>query len=113
MEQLHEMRCVPCEGTEPMVTEQEIAELRPQVPQWQVIEKGGENRLERIFTFKDFAQALAFTDRVGALAEAEGHHPLIVLEWGKVTVDWWTHAIHGLHRNDFIMSAKTDKAYGK
>jgi 4a-hydroxytetrahydrobiopterin dehydratase len=96
-----------------MVTEQEIAELYPQVPQWKILEKDGEKRLERTFTFKDFAQALAFTDRVGALAEAEGHHPLIVLEWGKVKVDWWTHAIHGLHRNDFIMAAKTDKAYGK
>ncbi len=113
MEQLSEMRCVPCEGTEPTVTEREIAELHPQVPQWKIIEKDGVRHLERAFTFKDFAQALAFTDRVGALAEAEGHHPLIVLEWGKVTVDWWTHAIHGLHRNDFIMAAKTDREYGK
>ncbi len=113
MEQLHKMRCVACEGTEPTVTEQEIAKLHPQVPQWEIVEKDGERRLERTFAFKDFAHALAFTDRVGALAEAEGHHPLIVLEWGKVAVGWWTHAIHGLHRNDFIMAAKTDQAYRK
>lgn len=113
MNELYTKRCVPCEGSEPRVTEKEIAELRPQVPQWKIVEKDGEKHLERNFTFKDFAQALTFTDRVGALAEAEGHHPLIVLEWGKVTVDWWTHAIHGLHQNDFVMAAKTDKAYGK
>ncbi len=73
----------------------------------------GEKRLQRTLTFKDYAEALVFTDRVGAVAEAEGHHPSIVLEWGKVTVNWWTHAIRGLHRNDFIMAAKTDKASGK
>jgi 4a-hydroxytetrahydrobiopterin dehydratase len=61
-----------------------------------------------VFTFNDFAGALAFTNRVGALAEAEGHHPAILTEWGKVTVTWWTHAISGLHRNDFIAAAKTD-----
>ncbi len=113
MERLHEMRCVPCEGTEPQVTDREIAELRPQIPQWKIVEKDGQKRLERTFVFNDFAGALALTNRVGTLAEAEGHHPLIVLEWGKVTVDWWTHAIHGLHRNDFIMAAKTDQAYGR
>lgn len=113
MAKLAEMKCVPCEGTEPQVTDREITELHPQIPQWKIIENDGEKRLERTFSFKDFAAALAFTDRVGALAEAQGHHPRIVLEWGQVTVDWWTHAIHGLHRNDFIMAAKTDQAYGK
>ena len=65
-------------------------------------------RLERAFTFSDFAAALAFTNRVGAAAEAEGHHPALLTEWGRVTVTWWTHAIRGLHRNDFVMAAKTD-----
>ena len=64
------------------------------------------------FTFGSFAEALAFTDAVGALAEAEGHHPAILTEWGRVTVTWWTHAIKGLHRNDFIMAARTDELYG-
>ncbi len=113
MEKLDEMRCVPCKGTEPKVTEQEIERLLPRVPQWKIVVMEGEKRLQRTFTFKDYAEALAFTDRVGAVAEAEGHHPSIVLEWGKVTVNWWTHAIRGLHRNDFIMAAKTDKASGK
>ena len=81
----------------------------PQVPEWRVKEENGEKRLERIFKFKNFAEAITFTDKVGAAAEEEDHHPLIVTEWGKVTVQWWTHKIRGLHQNDFIMAAKTDK----
>ena len=65
-------------------------------------------RLERIFRFSNFAEALSFTNRVGDLAEAEGHHPAILTEWGQVTVTLWTHAIRGLHRNDFIVAAKID-----
>ena len=71
-------------------------------------EHEGIGRLERVFTFKDFAEALSFTNRVGALAETEGHHPAILTEWGRVTVTLWTHKIRGLHRNDFIMAAKVD-----
>jgi 4a-hydroxytetrahydrobiopterin dehydratase len=88
-----------------------MAEFLPQVPDWQVVEREGIQRLERVFTFRNFAQALAFTNRVGELAEAEGHHPALLTEWGRVTVTWWTHKIHGLHRNDFIMAPKTDKLY--
>ena len=68
-------------------------------------------RLERTFRFKNFRLALAFTDRVGELAESEAHHPQIVTEWGEVAVAWWTHAIRGLHRNDYVMAAKTDQLY--
>ena len=64
--------------------------------------------LERLFHFPSFADALAFTNRVGAIAEDEGHHPALLTEWGQVTVTWWTHKIRGLHRNDFIMAAKTE-----
>ena len=87
----------------------EIAVLRPKVPEWQVVEREGIKRLERVFRFPNFAQALAFTNRVGEQAEEEGHHPALLTEWGKVTVTWWTHKIGGLHRNDFIMAAKTDE----
>jgi 4a-hydroxytetrahydrobiopterin dehydratase len=111
MKALHEMKCVPCQGGEPTVTEEEMAELKPRVPDWQIVEKEGVKRLKRVFEFKDFAQALAFTDQVGKIAEEEGHHPVLVTEWGKVTVTWWTHKIGGLHRNDFIMAAKTDGLY--
>jgi 4a-hydroxytetrahydrobiopterin dehydratase len=113
METLVEQRCTACRGGEPTLTDEEIAALTPQVPDWEVIERDGIKRLRRVFRFKSFADALAFTNRVGALAEAEGHHPAILTEWGRVTVTWWTHKIKGLHRNDFIMAAKTDRAYAE
>ena len=111
MTTLEGMRCVACRKGEPTVTDEEIAEFQPQVPEWQVVERDGIKRLERVFKFPNFASALAFTNRVGKLAEEEGHHPAILTEWGRVTVTWWTHKIKGLHRNDFIMAAKTDGLY--
>jgi 4a-hydroxytetrahydrobiopterin dehydratase len=111
MDQLVKMKCVACRADSPRVSETETAQLKPQIPDWQIVERDGIPQLERSFKFKDFRQALEFANRVGELAETNGHHPVIVLEWGKVTVTWWTHAIRGLHRNDFIMSAKTDAAY--
>lgn len=108
MSTLTEMKCVPCRGGEPTVTDEEMADLHPQVPEWQIVERNGIKQLERSFKFKNFAQALAFTNNVGEIAEAEGHHPALLTEWGKVTVTWWTHKIKGLHRNDFIMAARTD-----
>lgn len=111
MTELREMKCVACRGGEPTLTEAEIAELQPLVPDWQVKEVNGEKRLEKVFKFKNFAQALEFTNRIGAMAEAENHHPLIVTEWGKVTLDWWTHKIGGLHKNDFIMADRSDSIY--
>ena len=109
MSQLREMKCVVCRGGEPTLTDSEIYMLQPQIPEWQVREVDGVKRLERVFKFKNFAQALLFTDKVGALAEEEDHHPLIITEYGRVTVNWWTHKIGGLHKNDFIMAAKTDQ----
>jgi 4a-hydroxytetrahydrobiopterin dehydratase len=108
MSSLTTEKCVACRGDAPPATEAEIAQWKPQVPDWQLVERDGIRRLERVFHFPSFAEALAFTNRVGALAEAEGHHPALLTEWGRVTVSWWTHMIRGLHRNDFIMAAKTD-----
>lgn len=105
-------KCVPCRGGEAPLTEAEIAELHPQVSNWQVKQVDGVQRLERVFKLKDYASALAFTNKIAAIAEEEDHHPLIVLEWGKVTVQWWTHVVKGLHPNDFIMAAKTDLLFG-
>jgi 4a-hydroxytetrahydrobiopterin dehydratase len=73
------------------------------------VQREGIKSLERAFKFGDFAQALAFTNKVGEQAEEEGHHPALLTEWGKVTVSWWTHKIGGLHQNDFIMAARTDE----
>ena len=109
MDTLMQMKCVACRKGEPTVTDAEIAEFHPQVPEWQIVEQDSIKRLERVFKFDNFAQALAFTNKVGELAEAEGHHPALLTEWGKVKVQWWTHKIKGLHRNDFIMAAKTDQ----
>lgn len=111
MSQLAESTCEACRADAPQVTGAEAMELLTQIPEWRIEEREGIPRLERVFRFKDFAQALEFTNRVGAAAEEEGHHPAILLEWGKVTVTWWTHAIRGLHRNDFAMAAKTDEIY--
>jgi 4a-hydroxytetrahydrobiopterin dehydratase len=112
MEQLAEQKCEACRADAPRVTEVEIAVLRPQIPDWELVTRDGIPQLVRAFRFRNFAEALAFTNRVGALAEDEGHHPAILTEWGRVTVSWWTHKIHGLHRNDFIMAAKTDALAG-
>ena len=111
MEKLTEMHCVACRRDAPTVTDAELAELRPQVAEWELVRLDDVDRLRRVLRFPDFAQALAFTNEIGALAEAEGHHPALLTEWGRVTVTWWTHKIRGLHRNDFVMAAKTDELY--
>lgn len=111
METLKQMRCVACRRDEPTLTDAEVAAFRGQVPEWDIVEVDGIKRLRRAFTFADFAGALGFTDRVGELAEEEGHHPALLTEWGRTTVSWWTHKIRGLHRNDLIMAAKTDELY--
>jgi 4a-hydroxytetrahydrobiopterin dehydratase len=111
MAKLNEMKCVPCRGGVPPLSRDEIDGLKPQVPEWEVIEIEDIPRLRRAYDFKNFAQALAFTNQVGELAEEEDHHPSLLTEWGKVTVTWWTHKINGLHQNDFIMAAKSDALY--
>jgi 4a-hydroxytetrahydrobiopterin dehydratase len=109
MSELSEMKCTACRGDEPTLTDAEIVGLRPKVPDWQIVQREGVKRLERVFKFRNFAQALVFTNRVGEQAEEEGHHPALLTEWGKVTVSWWTHKIGGLHQNDFIMAARTSE----
>jgi len=109
MQTLQNEKCEACRADAPRVTEEEIRELSAQIPEWELIEIDGIKRLRRKFSFRNFAEALEFGNRVGKLAEAEGHHPAILTEWGSVEVTWWTHKIKGLHRNDFIMAAKTDE----
>jgi len=109
MNDLSNMKCVACRGGEPKLSDEQITEFHPQVPDWQVKELDGVKRLERVFKLKNFVEAMAFTTRVAMIAEKEDHHPLIITEWGRVTVQWWTHKIGGLHQNDFIMAFKTDR----
>ena len=109
MADLSKQVCVPCRGDLEPLAPSEITELQTNVPEWSVISEQGESRLQRVFTFPDFKSAMKFSERVGNEAEDMGHHPAILTEWGKVTITWWTHAIGDLHKNDFIMAARTDR----
>ncbi len=113
MGNLKQQKCDACTADSPAVTEEEISKLHSEIPEWEVKEENGEKRLERVFKFKDFKSALNFTNKIGEEAENQEHHPALLTEYGKVTVMWWTHAINGLHRNDFIMAAKTDDIAAK
>ncbi|MBM4103982.1 MAG: 4a-hydroxytetrahydrobiopterin dehydratase [Planctomycetes bacterium] len=104
---LLQKKCQPCQKGGTSLSAQQIAEYLPQLGQeWQVIEN---HHLQKTFRFKNFAEALAFTNRIGELAEQQGHHPDITLSWGKVVVDLYTHKINGLHENDFILAAQIDQ----
>ena len=106
-------RCEACHAGAPKVTDEDIAELKPQIPEWELTEVNGVPRLKRTFRFDGWMPAVRFVDALAEVVEQEDHHPRITLEWGNVTVTWWTHAIKGLHRNDFIMAAKSDELYGR
>jgi 4a-hydroxytetrahydrobiopterin dehydratase len=110
---LTQSACVPCRGGVPPLTRAEIIPLQSEVPEWEVVEREGILILTREFGFKNFRQALDFAIAVGELAEREQHHPDLHVAWGKVRVDTWTHKIRGLHRNDFILAAKTDALYAE
>ena len=102
-------RCRACRSDSPRVADDEAGVLLRQLSGWAIVEADAVKRLAATFRFDDFAAALAFVNRVGALAEAADHHPRVVLQWGSVYVEWWTHTIGGLHRNDFIMAARCDE----
>jgi 4a-hydroxytetrahydrobiopterin dehydratase len=106
MSELAAKTCVPCRGGVPALRGAELDALRRQVPGWEVV---NEHHLHRAFKFPDFRQALGFVNRVGALAEEQGHHPDILLSWGKAEVTLWTHKIDGLTESDFIMAAKIEQ----
>ena len=110
---LCDSQCVPCsKGAEPM-DEIEIKKYLEKISDWNLVDYCGVRCLSRTFKFKDFRAALEFTNQVGRIAEEQQHHPLLMTEWGKVTVNWWTHKIGGLHLNDFIMAGKTSALFDK
>jgi 4a-hydroxytetrahydrobiopterin dehydratase len=111
MDELAQLHCLPIDANTSRLDEHEINQLKEQLSGWRIFEKEGELRLEKLFKFENFAQAIVFTDRVAREANSEDHHPALLTEWGKVTVTWWTHKIKGLHKNDFIMAAKTDRLF--
>jgi len=106
---LSKQSCEACRADAPKISDEDLKLMMPNIPDWSVIVVDGVMQLSREFDFRDFAQALAFTNRVGEIAEAEDHHPAILTEWGKVRVTWWSHKIRGLHKNDLIMAARTDE----
>ncbi|MCG3881238.1 4a-hydroxytetrahydrobiopterin dehydratase [Psychrobacter sp. Ps3] len=108
MSALSQASCEVCRVGAPKVSESEAQQLLQQIPNWSLIEVEGIQQLERQYKFKNFMQAMAFANQLAEDAEAEGHHPGMLVEWGKVTVTWWSHSIKGLHKNDFVMAAKTD-----
>ena len=111
MSDLRSMSCTPPRTGGPPLNKSDIETYLTQTPDWNVFESDGINRMTRQFKFNNFVTALEFTNRVGELAEQEDHHPAILTEWGRVTVTWWTHAVNGLHLNDFISAAKTDQIF--
>jgi len=108
MKNISKQHCEPCRSGAAKVTAEEINLYRQEIPDWEIVTIDGIERLQRVFKFRNFVDALEFANRVGTLAEQEGHHPALLTEWGRVSVQWWTHKIGGLHRNDFIMAARTD-----
>ena len=106
MSDLAQRSCIPCRGGVPPLTEEQIRPLQKQVQHWKVVNN---HHIEREFAFPDFKTALAFVNRVGDVAEEQGHHPDIALAWGKVGVSIWTHKINGLTESDFILAAKIDR----
>jgi len=111
MDELATRKCSACRADAPPVTPAQLEELLAQLPQWQLIEVDGVKQLSRVYLCHDFLGAMALAEKVAALAEQENHHPSLLVEWGKLTVRWWTHKINGLHENDFVMAARTERLF--
>ena len=111
MEKLYIEACEACKKGALKLNSGEVETLLREVDGWSVIEVEGVQRLQKKYTFKNFKLAMKFTNKVADVAEQEGHHPVLVTEWGVVSVMWWTHKIGGLHRNDFVMASKSDELF--
>lgn len=112
MEDLKNQKCEACRVGAPPANDEEMEQFKSQNPDWEITDSNGVPRVQRQYSFPDFVSAMTFANNVGEIAEEEGHHPLLTIEWGKVLVAWWTHKIKNIHRNDLIMAAKTDALYG-
>lgn len=111
MEHLSEKTCSVCRIGSPLISAEVLHDALTELPDWAVESVAGINQLTRVYPFNNFVNAMTFTQAVGALAEEYGHHPALLTEWGKVKVSWWTHKIKGLHENDVIMAAKTERLF--
>ena len=110
---LSEKTCTACKADAPKATDEQIQQALDELPDWKLVLVDGIDQLQRVYKVKNFVDALALTQAIGELAEEFDHHPALLTEWGKVTVNWWTHKIKGLHENDLIMAAKTEKLFAK
>ena len=111
MSSLDSQACEACDRNAPRVSDEELKIFLAEIPGWHIKNFDNIMQLERTYTFNNFILAMDFANKVTNIAEAEAHHPSILVEWGKVKINWWTHKIKGLHKNDFIMAAKTDVLY--
>lgn len=109
MSALSQESCEACPADAPRISDDDLKILMPNIPDWTPIVVDGISQIQRQNSFMNFKLAMAFSNQVGELAEAAGHHPAILTEWGKVTVTWWSHSIKGLHKNDLIMAARCDE----
>ena len=107
-----EKTCSACNADAPKATPEQLNEGLAQLPEWQLVQANGVDQLTRVYTFKNFVTAMEFAQKIGLIAEEHNHHPALLTEWGKVTVNWWTHKIKGIHENDLIMAAKTEQLFG-
>ncbi len=110
MSSLLEKKCTACDLGAPLVSDDEQNDLIKNLDDW-IIDKSGISKLLKTYQFSDFAQTLNFVNLIAELAESEDHHPKITFEWGKVSLEWWSHKIEGLHMNDFICAAKSDSIF--
>lgn len=108
-QQLSKQECEACRVDAPKVSESEQVQLLAALEDWQIVDKKGVLQLLKVYSFSNFVEAMEFSNKVGEVAEEAGHHPALLVEWGKVTVRWWSHKIKGLHKNDFILAARTDE----
>ena len=108
MTELASMKCEPASVDSEQPTHEQVVEYLKSLPGWQVTKEEDISKLRKTYFFKQYKDAVSFVNRVAAEADAQDHHPLIVLEWGRVTISWWTHVLRGLHLNDFILAAKMD-----
>jgi len=108
---LNKESCIACRKDSPRLNLEEISDLCLEIPDWDLAYENDIPTLTRSFSFADFDKAIRFVNKIALLSELEDHHPKILVEWGRVTVSWWTHIIQGLHRNDFVMAAKTGSLY--
>ncbi len=113
MNELIKRKCEACRPGAPLVTEEQIREYGPLIPDWEIIEEDGIRKLKRTFSTSDFHNTMKLVTAIADLANEENHHPLMVVEYSSLTVSWWSHKIKGLHLNDFVMAARSDVAFIK